>query len=60
MKRTTSLDVAKRAGVSQATVSLILNSADHFAFSDDTRERVFEAVRTLDYRLPTRKKKAII
>ncbi|MEG1570098.1 MAG: LacI family DNA-binding transcriptional regulator, partial [Clostridia bacterium] len=45
---------------SQATVSLILNSADHFAFSDDTRERVFEAVRTLDYRLPTRKKKAII
>lgn len=57
MKKSTSLDVATLAGVSQAAVSLILNHSDKISFSDDTRERVLEAARTLNYRLPERKRK---
>jgi len=43
-------DVARAAGVSQATVSLVLNDAGGARFSDATRERVQEAVQTLGYR----------
>ena len=34
------MDVAARAGVSQATVSLVLNGSDGARLSDKTRERV--------------------
>ncbi|MCU1532634.1 MAG: LacI family transcriptional regulator [Arthrobacter sp.] len=43
-------DVAAAAGVSQATVSLVLNSASGSRFSEDTRKRVREAVIRLGYR----------
>ena len=38
MKKPTSSDVAKFAGVSQAAVSLILNGSDKISFSQETRE----------------------
>lgn len=43
-------DVAAEAGVSQATVSLVLNSAAGSRFSNDTRKRVQDAVQKLGYR----------
>jgi DNA-binding LacI/PurR family transcriptional regulator len=44
----TSADVAAAAGVSRATVSYVLNGVDA-RVSDETRERVLEAARTLGY-----------
>lgn len=41
-------DVAKRAGVSTATVSKVLSNTPYF--TERTRERVMEAVRELEYR----------
>ncbi|MDV8147461.1 LacI family DNA-binding transcriptional regulator [Arthrobacter sp. B10-11] len=43
-------DVAAAAGVSQATVSLVLNSVSGSRFSDETRKRVMDAVQQLGYR----------
>ena len=43
-------DVAAAAGVSQATVSLVLNSAGGSRFSDETRRKVKDAVAQLGYR----------
>ena len=43
MKKATSQDVAELAGVSQATVSLILNNSDKITFSSETKERVLTA-----------------
>ena len=42
--------VAERAGVSQATVSLVLNNAPSNRVTEATRTRVMEAVAALDYR----------
>lgn len=56
MKKSTSKDVAQRAGVSQAAVSLILNNSDKVTFSDETRERVIAVAKELGYKLPVRKK----
>lgn len=56
MKKPTSQDVATLAGVSQATVSLILNNSDKISFSNETRERVLAAARQLDYHLAPRKR----
>ena len=47
--RTTIKEVAKHAGVSASTVSLVLNNPDS-AISEKTRERVMEVVRELRYR----------
>lgn len=55
MKKPTSQDVAKLAGVSQATVSLILNNNEKITFSSETKERVFAAAQELNYQLPPRK-----
>lgn len=49
--RPTMMDVAARAGVSQATVSLILNGSPGARFSEQTRERVMQATADLGYRL---------
>lgn len=49
--RPTMMDVAARAGVSQATVSLILNGSSGVSFSKGTRARVMEAAEALGYRL---------
>ena len=56
MKKATSQDVARLAGVSQATVSLILNNSDKITFSSETKEKVFAAAQELGYELPRRKK----
>ncbi|UVJ39963.1 LacI family DNA-binding transcriptional regulator [Arthrobacter sp. CJ23] len=43
-------DVAAAAGVSQATVSLVLNDAGGARFSEETRQRVHQAAVQLGYR----------
>jgi LacI family transcriptional regulator len=48
------MDVAARAGVSQATVSLVLNGSPGVRLSDATRERVRDAARELGYTLARR------
>jgi LacI family transcriptional regulator, galactose operon repressor len=48
-KRVTSLDVAKRAGVSRTTVSFVLNNVVGMQISQETRKRVLEAARELGY-----------
>lgn len=53
-KRPTMMDVAQLAGVSQATVSLVLNGGSGVKFSKNTRTRVEEASRTLGYQFAKR------
>lgn len=48
-KKPTSSDVARLAGVSQSSVSLILNDSDKVSFSKETKERVFAAAKALGY-----------
>ncbi len=48
-KRVTSHDVARLAGVSRTTVSLVLNNAPNAHISSETRRRVLEAARQLNY-----------
>lgn len=48
-KKPTQLDVALLAGVSQTTVSLVLNNPDTPSVPPETRERVQEAIRSLGY-----------
>ena len=55
-KKVTSSQVAERAGVSQATVSMILNRRDNVSFSAETVEKVERAARELGYELPKRRK----
>ena len=49
-RRPSMSDVARLAGVSQTTVSFILNDTPGSSISPDTRDRVLAAVRELDYR----------
>lgn len=53
----TMMDVAARAGVSQATVSLVLNGSPGARLADATKKRVREAAEDLGYRLPRRERK---
>lgn len=48
------MDVASRAGVSQATVSLVLNGSPGVRLSEATRKRVKDAARELGYKLVRR------
>ena len=48
-KQPTQADVARRAGVSQATVSYVLNNNTVIAVPADTRQRIQDAVRELGY-----------
>lgn len=48
-KRVTSLDVARRAGVSRTTVSFVLNNVAGMQISEETRKRVLEAAHDLGY-----------
>ncbi len=48
-KKVSSLDVAKEAGVSRATVSYILNDVENVKIRPETRARVLEAVQKLGY-----------
>lgn len=56
-KKATSSNVAARAGVSQATVSMVLNKKYNVSFSRDTVEKVEKAARELGYQLPSHKNK---
>lgn len=49
-KRPTSTDVARVAGVSRTTVSFVLNDRPGQSIPEETRRRVIEAARHLDYR----------
>lgn len=48
-KRATARDVAELAGVSRTTVSFVLNNVPGMRISEETRQRVLEAARQLDY-----------
>lgn len=48
-RRITSHEVAKRAGVSRTTVSLVLNDVKGIRISEETRQRVLSAARELGY-----------
>ena len=48
--RVTMKDVATKAGVSQSTVSFVLNGLEDMRISRETRKRVMEAVEELGYR----------
>lgn len=45
-------DIARAAGVSQATVSLVLNQSRNIKLSDDTRQRVINVATELGYDRP--------
>jgi DNA-binding LacI/PurR family transcriptional regulator len=49
VKRPTSRDVARLAGVSQTTVSFVMNKVEAAGISEETRARVHEAIAALDY-----------
>lgn len=49
-RRVTMKDVAVRAGVSQSTVSFVLNGLEDMRISGETRKRVLDAVADLGYR----------
>ena len=57
-QRATSLDVARRAGLSRSTVSQVLNG-NHERFPAETRERVETAAAELGYR-PSRAGRALV
>lgn len=48
-RRVTMKDVAVRAGVSQSTVSFVLNGLEDMRISSDTRKRVMDAAAELEY-----------
>ncbi|MDC9825274.1 LacI family DNA-binding transcriptional regulator [Devosia sp. ZB163] len=52
-KRPTMIDIGERAGVSQATVSLVLNRVSNARVAEATRQRVLEAADALGYRKGT-------
>lgn len=56
-KKATSSEVAKRAGVSQAAVSMILNNKKTVSFTAETVEKVRRAAKELGYELPDRRRK---
>jgi LacI family transcriptional regulator len=48
MKKVTMLDIAKMAGVSKATVSMVLSKRDH-SISEDTRNRILAIAKEMNY-----------
>jgi LacI family transcriptional regulator len=48
-RRPTQYDVAERAGVSQATVSQVLNNASAISVPEETRQRILAVVQELGY-----------
>ena len=54
--RATMMDVARAAGVSQSSVSLVLNGMTGARISDATRHRVIEAAKELGYVLPYKRR----
>ena len=56
-KKVTSTDVAKKAGVSQSAVSMILNKKYNVSFSRETIQRVEKAAEELGYSMDKKKEK---
>jgi LacI family transcriptional regulator len=56
--RPTMTDVARIAGVSQSSVSLVLNEMTGSRISPDTQSRVLEAARQIGYELPAIRREA--
>jgi len=56
--RPTMTDVARIAGVSQSSVSLVLNDMTGARISAETRQRVVEAARQIGYELPAIRREA--
>lgn len=54
-KKVTSTDIAHAAGVSQATVSMVLNKKYNVSFSKETVKKVEQTAEELGYVLPKRK-----
>ncbi|MDD3139840.1 MAG: LacI family DNA-binding transcriptional regulator [Lachnospiraceae bacterium] len=54
-KKITSSDIAEAAGVSQSTVSMVLNKKYNVSFSKDTIQKVEKAAQELGYDIPKRK-----
>lgn len=54
-KKVTSTDIARAAGVSQSTVSMVLNKKYNVPFSKETIDRVEAAAKELNYVPPRRK-----
>lgn len=52
-KSLTSLDVARRAGVSRTAVSYVLNDTRHAHVSEETRQKVLQAAHELGYYMNT-------
>jgi LacI family transcriptional regulator len=48
-RKPTQADVAKLAGVSQTTVSLVLNNTETTSIPEETRQKVLNAIQTLGY-----------
>src|SRR5258708_14267195 len=48
-KRITTKDIADLAGVSRTTVSFVLNDVSEMRIPEDTRQRVLDAAKRLDY-----------
>jgi LacI family transcriptional regulator len=57
-KRVTMTDIATQAGVSQSTVSLVLNAMTGTKLSSETRQKVLRVAEELGYRLPEGRKPA--
>lgn len=58
-RRPTMTDIAKLTGVSQSTVSLVLNNASGAKFSGSTRDKVLKAAQELGYRMTAREPLAL-
>ncbi|MGA2503419.1 MAG: LacI family DNA-binding transcriptional regulator [Anaerolineales bacterium] len=56
-KRVTSFDVAKKSGVSRTTVSLVLNNVPGISIREDTRQRVQQVAKELNYHPDSRGRK---
>ena len=54
-KKVTSSDVARASGVSQATVSMILNHKSTVSFTRETVEKVERTAREMGYQVPRRR-----
>jgi LacI family transcriptional regulator len=48
-RKPTQLDVAKMAGVSQTTVSMVLNNTETASIPGETRQKVLDAIQALSY-----------
>ena len=48
-RKVTSMDIAKAAGVSQSTVSMVLNKKYNVSFSKETVEKVERVAKELGY-----------